>query len=207
MKTNSDNPLLSNYDRIILASKSPRRLDILREHGIIPIVMPGNADESLPDNISFTDAVTMLSDRKALASLEQPEIVEFDGKSLIIASDTIVYKDKIMGKPIDEEDAFVMLSSLRNDKHYVASGVTLIAVINGEPQFDERISFAEVTEIICGDYTDEDIRSYIATGEPMDKAGAYAIQGGFRKYISEFKGDYENVVGLPYSRIISELNK
>lgn len=207
MKTNSDNPLLSNYDRIILASKSPRRLDILREHGIEPIVMPGNADELLPCDISFTDAVTMLSDRKALAALEQPGITEFDGKSLVIASDTIVYKDKIMGKPIDEGDAFDMLSSLRNDMHYVASGVTLIAVINGEPQPDTRISFAEVTEIICGDYTDEDIRSYIATGEPMDKAGAYAIQGGFRKYISEFKGDYENVVGLPYSRIISELNK
>jgi maf-like protein len=207
MKTNSDNPLLSNYDRIILASKSPRRLDILREHGIEPIVLPGNADESLPDDISFTDAVVMLSDRKALAALEHPKIAEFEGKSLIIASDTIVYKDKVMGKPIDEEDAFIMLSSLRNDKHYVASGVTLIAVINGEPQLDNRMSFAEITEIICGDYTDEDIRSYIATGEPMDKAGAYAIQGGFRKYISEFKGDYENVVGLPYNMIISELNK
>lgn len=207
METNSDNPLLSNYDRIILASKSPRRLDILREHGIEPIVLPGNADESLPDDISFTDAVVMLSDRKALSALEQPKIAEFEGKSLIIASDTIVYKDKVMGKPIDEEDAFVMLSSLRNDKHYVASGVTLIAVTNGEPQLDKRMSFAEVTEIICGDYTDEDIRSYIATGEPMDKAGAYAIQGGFRKYISEFKGDYENVVGLPYNMIISELNK
>ena len=207
MKTNSDNPLLSNYDRIILASKSPRRLDILREHGIEPIVLLGNADESLPDDISFTDAVVMLSERKALAALEQPKIAEFEGKSLIIASDTIVYKDKIMGKPIDKEDAFVMLSSLRNDKHYVATGVTLIDIIDGVPQIDDICSFAEVTEIICGNYTDEDIWSYIKTGEPADKAGAYAIQGGFRKYIREFRGDYENVVGLPYNRIISQLNK
>ena len=207
MKTKIDNPLLSRYNIVILASKSPRRLDILRDHGIEPIIMPGNTDESLPDGISFTDAVTMLSERKAMAALELPDILGFEGKSLLIASDTIVYKDIIMGKPINNEDAFNMLASLRNDTHYVATGVTLIDIIDGVPQIDDICSFAEVTEIICGDYTDEDIWSYIKTGEPADKAGAYAIQGGFRKYIKEFIGDYENVVGLPYSRIISELNK
>ena len=207
MKTKLDNPLLSRYDRVILASKSPRRLEILRNHGVEPIVMPGNAGEALPDGISFTDAVTMLSERKAMAALELPDILGFEGKSLLIASDTIVYKDIIMGKPINNEYAFNMLASLRNDTHYVATGVTLIDIIDGVPQLDDRCSFAEVTEIICGDYTDEDIWSYIKTGEPADKAGAYAIQGGFRKYIKEFIGDYENVVGLPYSRIISELNK
>ena len=207
MKTKIDNPLLSRYDRVILASKSPRRLDILRDHGIEPIIMPGNTDESLPDGISFTDAVTMLSERKAMAALELPAILGFEGKSLLIASDTIVYKDIIMGKPIDNEDSFNMLASLRNDTHYVASGVTLIDIIDGVPQIDDICSFAEVTEIICDDYTDEDIWSYIKTGEPADKAGSYAIQGGFKKYIREFRGDYENVVGLPYNRIISELNK
>ena len=207
MKTKLDNPLLSRYDRVILASKSPRRLEILRNHGVEPVVMPGNTDEALPDGISFTDAVTMLSERKAMAALELPDILGFEGKSLLIASDTIVYKDIIMGKPINNEDAFNMLASLRNDTHYVATGVTLIDIIDGVPQLDDRCSFAEVTEIICGDYTDEDIWSYIKTGEPADKAGAYAIQGGFRKYIKEFIGDYENVVGLPYNRIISELNK
>ena len=207
MKTKIDTPLLSRYDRVILASKSPRRLDILRDHGIEPIIMPGNTDESLPDGITFTDAVTMLSERIAMAALELPDILGFEGKSLLIASDTIVYKDIIMGKPIDNEDAFNMLASLRNDTHYVASGVTLIDIIEGVPQIDNICSFAEVTEIICDDYTDEDRWSYIKTGEPTDKAGAYAIQGGFRKYIREFRGDYENVVGLPYNRIISELNK
>ena len=207
MKTKIDNPLLSRYDRVILASKSPRRLDILRNHGVEPIVKPGNADESLPEGISFTDAVTMLSKRKAMAALELPDILGLEGKSLLIASDTIVYKDIIMGKPRDNEDAFNMLSSLRNDTHYVATGVTLIDIIDGVPQIDDICSFSEVTEIICGAYTDEDIWSYIKTGEPADKAGAYAIQGGFRKYIRAFRGDYENVVGLPYNRIISELNK
>ena len=113
MKTKLDNLLLSRYDRVILASKSPRRLEILRNHGVEPIVMPGNTDEALPDGISFTDAVTMLSERKAMAALELPDILKLEGKLLLIASDTIVYKDIIMGKPHDNEDAFNMLASLR----------------------------------------------------------------------------------------------
>lgn len=131
MKTKLDNLLLSRYDRVILASKSPRRLEILRNHGVEPIVMPGNTDEALPDGISFTDAVTMLSERKAMAALELPDILKLEGKLLLIASDTIVYKDIIMGKPHDNEDAFNMLASLRNDTHYVATGVTLINIIDG----------------------------------------------------------------------------
>ena len=99
------------------------------DHGVEPIVKPGNADESLPEGISFTDAVTMLSERKAMAALELPDILVLEGKSLLIASDTIVYKDIIMGKPHDNEDAFNMLASLRNDTHYVATGVTLIDII------------------------------------------------------------------------------
>ena len=89
----------------------------------------------------------------------------------------------------------------------MASGVTLIEIKDGSPRLDDVKSFVEITEIVCGDYSDEEINEYIATDEPFDKAGSYAIQGGFRKYISEFHGDYENVVGLPYSRMIAELAK
>lgn len=207
MSNNPPDHALAKYDNVILASKSPRRSDILYEHGVKTLIMPGDVDESLPPGISFVDAVKMLSYKKALSAATRPDIEEVKGLSLIIAADTVVYKDEIMGKPKDAGDAFRMLSSLRASKHYVASGVTLIEIEDGSPRLDDVKSFVEITEIVCGDYSDEEINEYIATGEPFDKAGSYAIQGGFRKYISEFRGDYENVVGLPYNRMIAELAK
>ena len=89
MKTKLDNPLLSRYDRVILASKSPRRLDILRDHGVEPIVKPGNADESLPEGISFTDAVTMLSERKTMAALELPDILVLESVRLALSQNPL----------------------------------------------------------------------------------------------------------------------
>ncbi len=207
MANNPSDHALAKYENVILASKSPRRSEILYEHGVKALIMPGDVDESLPPGISFVDAVKMLSYKKALAAATRPDIEEVKGLSLIVAADTVVYKDEIMGKPKDAEDAFRMLSSLRASKHCVASGVTLIEIKDGAPRLDDVKSFVEITEIVCGDYSDEEINEYIATDEPFDKAGSYAIQGGFRKYISEFHGDYENVVGLPYSRMIAELAK
>lgn len=179
---------------IILASASPRRLELMRKHNIEPTVLPSNTEEILPDKISMTDAVEMLAAQKAEACYES--LTDDYSNSLIIAADTIVYKDEIMGKPEDREDAFRMLSKIRNTFHYVVTGVCIIDVDTGK-----RDVFSDVTKVFCKDYSDEDIWDYINGEEPMDKAGSYAIQGLFGKHIDHIEGDYENVIGLPFYRI------
>ena len=185
---------------IILASASPRRYEILKKHGIDPVVMPADADEALPDGIGMTDAVELLSERKARAVyghiISDPMLrSKYDGFT-IIGSDTIVWKDEIMGKPHDAADAFRMLDKIRGTHHQVVTGVALIQVNSGDP-----IVLSDITTVYCKNYSDEDIFDYIASGEPFDKAGSYAIQGLFGRHIDHIDGDYENVVGLPYHRI------
>lgn len=193
----------SKYSNILLASKSPRRLEILNNHGIAPIIVAQNVDESISDNMDFREVVKTLSLKKAKAAVDALKSTETC--SLLIASDTVVYKDEIMGKPLDDNDAFNMLKKIRGTSHQVASGVTLIEINNGIPDIENAKVFAEVTKIYCKNYSDKDIFEYISSGEPFDKAGSYAIQGIFRKYIQGFEGDYENVVGLPFNRILAEL--
>lgn len=192
--------------KIILASASPRRLEILEKHDIHPVVMPTDAVEELPEGIGMTEAVKTLAERKARAcldSIEQaPALSDKYKGHVIIGSDTIVWKDEIMGKPVDAEDAFRMLDSIRGTSHYVVTGVCLIDVNSGDSAV-----ISDVTEVWCKNYTDEDIYDYISRETPYDKAGSYAIQGYFGRYIDHIVGDYENVVGLPYYRIADSLKK
>ena len=179
---------------VILASKSPRRLEIMRAHGIEPIVIPSNTEERLPEGIGMEAAVKMLAEQKALATYNA-----LDGDyrdAVVVGSDTIVYKDEILGKPRDYDDAFRMLSKIRGTSHYVATGVAVIDVQTGK-----ICILADVTTVYCKNYTDEQIREYIEKEQPYDKAGSYAIQGPFGEYIDHIEGDYENVVGLPFYRI------
>ena len=186
--------------KIILASASPRRREILEKHGIEPVVMPTDADEFLREGIGMTDAVRILAERKARACYtnirHDKDLLNKYHDHVIIGSDTIVYKDEIMGKPEDAEDARRMLRSYRGTFHYVVTGITLIDVDSGNEEV-----LSDVTRVWCKDYTDEDIENYISMAEPYDKAGACAIQGYFGRYIDHIEGDYENVVGLPYYRI------
>lgn len=177
---------------IILASKSPRRYEILKNHGIDPIVIPANADETLPDGIGMKEAVRLLALKKARAVFACIERDNY-GEGYIIGSDTIVYKDEIMGKPIDRNDARKMIETIRGTYHFVSTGVALIDIKSGE-----EIVLNDVTKVFCKNYSDEDIEEYLDTDEPYDKAGAYAIQGIFGKYIDRYEGDFENVVGLPF---------
>lgn len=192
--------------KIILASASPRRLEIMNKHGINPIVMPTEADETIVGNPSMTEVVEDLSERKAAACYEsiKSDVALSDKYAghVIIGADTIVYTDKILGKPEDAEDAYRMIDSYRGTYHYVVTGITLIDVDSGDTE-----TLSDITKVWCVNYTDDQIKDYISREEPYDKAGAYAIQGYFGRYIDHIEGDYENVVGLPFYRIEKALEK
>ena len=125
--------------------------------------------------------------------------MEPEDSVIVIGADTIVYhKGEILTKPKNEEDAFRILKSLERQIHKVYTGVTICSA-------HKNVSFYEKTDVWVYDMTDEEIRDYISTGEPMDKAGAYGIQGKFAAYIKGIEGDYNNVVGLPVARLVHEL--
>ncbi len=172
---------------IILASKSPRRKELLSMCGFEFEIKPAEADETLPENISPKEAVEYLSQIKA-------EAIN-DNENIIIGADTVVaLGNEIMGKPKDEEDAFLMLSKLSGKIHSVYTGVTII-------KKDERITFSSETKVEFYPLTEQEIRDYISTKEPMDKAGAYGIQGLGGLLIKSVEGDYNNVVGLPVAEL------
>lgn len=188
--------------KVILASGSPRRREILNKHGIEPVILPQDTDESLPRGIGMTEAVERLAAAKARACYDAvKDDPRYDGH-VILGADTIVWKDEIMGKPVDADDAFRMLDKIRGTSHYVVTGVCLIDKNTGS-----ETTLSDVTTVYCVDYSDADIDDYIASGEPFDKAGSYAIQGLFGPYVDHIDGDYENVVGLPFYRIEDALRQ
>lgn len=197
---------MKRHMKIILASASPRRREILEKHGIHPVVMPTDANEDLPGGIEMHDAVKTLAERKARACCDSitgdPALREKYRGYVVIGADTIVWKDEIMGKPSDAADAYRMLDSIRGTSHFVVTGVCLIDLESGAKEV-----ISDSTTVWCKDYSDEDIYDYISLEEPYDKAGSYAIQGYFGRYIDHIDGDYENVVGLPYYRIEGSLNE
>ena len=177
---------------IILASASPRRREMFEEQGVPVEIVPADIDEDLPFAMSPEGAVMYL----ALAKADR---VAEDHQGLIIAADTIVvYDGEIMGKPVDEEDAFRMLSLLRGNVHQVITGVCLVDS-REEPRRKECLW--DVTDVYFKDYSDEELRRYVETDEPYDKAGGYAIQMTFGKYIDHIDGDRDNVIGFPMHRI------
>lgn len=176
---------------IILASQSPRRKELLTQIGIrgFKVVSP-DVDETVDDNLPPAQVVEELSLRKARAVAEGSH--EDD---LIIAADTVVsFEGAVLGKPSNEREAFAMLSGLSGNRHYVYTGVTVI-------QGERAVTQHEVTAVAFRDIEPDEIADYIATGEPMDKAGAYGIQGVGSLLVSGIDGDYFNVMGLPVYRL------
>ena len=185
---------------VILASGSPRRIQMLQEAGADPRIIKPQCEEILHMPLEPQQIVMSLALKKGqwvenkLAEENDPSL---NSPSLLIASDTIVYYDRVMGKPQDEEDAFRMLSELRNRPHSVFSGVYLNFVNAGR-----KLLFFDETKVFVKDCSDSWLREYISTGEPMDKAGGYAIQGLFGPMIDHIEGHYDNVVGLPLDKIL-----
>ena len=173
--------------RIILGSGSPRRRELLQRMGIdnFSILVPEVA-EQFPDGLTPQEIVCHISRQKAEVLSHSVEPTD-----IVITADTMVFLDQArLGKPRDEAHALEMLTALQGRHHIVCTGVTV-------RQGDRCVTGAETTEVIFRPATQEELLSYIATGEPMDKAGAYAIQGGAGEMIDRFEGSYENIVGLP----------
>ena len=185
--------------RLILASGSPRRDELLNTAGLFHEVIVSGADEDVPETDPCA-LVEKLSARKAEDVFRQ---VEEEKDFAVIGADTVVALDGvILGKPHSEADAARMLRLLSGRAHHVCTGVTIHGRI-GEKECVR--TFSEVSHVYVAPLTEEEIHSYIATGEPMDKAGAYGIQGAFCRYVTHIEGDYFNIVGLPVSRVYREL--
>lgn len=227
--------------KVVLASQSPRRKQLLEQIGVEFDIWPSKKEEVVSSSIP-SEVCVELCKQKALDVASQ--IVSYNEEHkdittaqdiLVIGADTIVAMPvgiveadenpenlktsenveaaktlktsetvyEILGKPKTESEAFEMLCKLRNTKHTVFTGVSFV-FISKEGRVGEY-SFYEATDVFFGPIEDDEIKEYIATGEPMDKAGAYGIQGAFAKYIKGINGDFYNVMGLPVSRICYEL--
>lgn len=186
-----------NLEPLILASASPRRSEILQAVGWPFQKMPVDLDETRVNDESPANYVERLAVEKAQAAASKIP------RGIVLGADTTVVVDsEILGKPFDETDAHRMLKSLSGRWHEVLTGVALVQV--GEKE--TRISAIERTRVKFAEISDEEIAAYIATKEPMDKAGAYAIQGRAALFIERFEGDYWNVMGLPI-RLVYNLIK
>jgi septum formation protein len=184
----SSDPLLPA--RIVLASASPRRAELLRAAGIDFDVQPADVDESIGGGELPIEYVSRLAEAKGRL------VYEHDRARTVLAADTAVIVDAhILGKPADERDARRMLRLLSDRKHEV---LTAVSVFHPGEIVDTRV---EVTSVEFASLTDSDVDWYVSTGEPMDKAGAYAVQGLASRFVTRIEGSYSNVVGLPVALV------
>lgn len=189
--------------RVILASGSPRRKELLKMITDSFEVHVSDCEEIITSDVP-AEVTKELAKQKAEAVLE--EIVQKEKEFLVIGADTVVsLLGRIYGKPKDKEEAFSMLSSLQGRTHEVTTGVALFLVTEGK--MTQCDIFSETTEVEVAPMTVKEIEAYIETGDCYDKAGAYGIQGVFSKHIAGIKGDYFNVVGFPIHRIYEAFKK
>lgn len=181
--------------RIILASKSPRRKELLELMGVRNFeIIVSNTDETIEEGLSIEEQSKKLAYQKAKEVFDKTE-----GERIVIGSDTIVVKDgKIYGKPKDEKEAFQFITELRANTHEVITSLCVLKEENGN--VTEYLDY-DVTTIEVKYITDEEINKWIKTGKPMDKAGAYSIQDEFSVFISKINGNYHSVIGLPTSKL------
>ena len=182
----------------VLASASPRRKELLTQIGIKFRICTSKKEEEIsrhrPEEI-----VKELSYTKAMDVFERG-----NRDAVVIGADTIVvYDEKVLGKPKTEEEAYEMIKMLQGNVHQVYTGMNIIWSENGSTYIHSDVA---MTEVELYDMSEEEIRSYIATEEPYDKAGGYGIQGFFARYVKQIKGDYNNVVGLPIGKLYQILN-
>lgn len=171
---------------------------MFHDHGFDPVVIPSRVEETVPMPLSPVETVLFLALKKALSVKRQGSLPP--GKGVIIAGDTIVYQDEILGKPVDKKDAFRILSKLNGKEHRVITGMALLR--SDIPGFQ---LFTEESKVTFHTYTTAELEDYLDTSEPYDKAGAYAIQGTFGKYVRKVNGDRNNIIGLPWDALMAHL--
>jgi len=182
---------------IILASTSPRRKELLQQIGVKFEIVPGQASEDIEKELSPREAVRVLAQRKADA------IASVRPEALVIAADTVIsLDDEILGKPGSYQRAKEMLARLSGRTHQVVSGVAMVCLLRNIHDI-----FNVTTDVTFGVLSDDLIEKYVKTGEPLDKAGAYAIQGGGSILVRSIKGSYWNVVGFPIFEIAEGLSR
>lgn len=185
--------------KIVLASASPRRRELLERIGVQFEVLPTEGEEKTT-KANPGEAVEELALQKAARSraLQEDDV-------MVIGSDTVVVlDDRILGKPGSEEEAEAMLRTLQGRSHRVCTGVAVLLKEKGKLR---QTVFHEEAEVEIWPMSEEEIRNYVATGEPMDKAGAYGIQGVFCVYVKGIRGDYNTIVGFPVSRFYQEMKQ
>jgi septum formation protein len=183
--------------KIVLASASPRRKELLEQCGIKPEIIASDIDERISNNHTPEEITMSLSFQKAM------EVALRIGEGLVIGADTVVVlDDEILGKPLDEEEAFSMLRRLSGKCHRVITGFSII-----DAEGTERVVDYETTNVYFRSLSDQEISGYISTGECDDKAGAYGIQGKGALLVEKIEGCYFNVMGLPISKLNHSLKK
>lgn len=187
--------------KIILASGSPRRKELLLQIGIVPEIIVSHVEEKITSDVP-AEVVMSLAEQKAVdVAKEMPE------GTVILGSDTVVAADgKILGKPKSHEEAYEMIRRLAGRSHQVYTGVCLVKK-GPKGEADTVVSFYDETDVNVSPMTEKEIRKYADSEEPMDKAGSYAVQGFFARYIDGLKGSYANVMGLPVHLVYQELKK
>jgi septum formation protein len=183
--------------KLVLASRSPRREELMKMLGLDFTIVPSKIDEKKYVNL---EPITMV---KALARAKAEEVAGLVEDTLVIGSDTIVLLDSsILGKPVDRDDAIAILKKLQNKKHLVLTGLAICDTNTGKVLLDY-----DQTEVYMGSMSEEDIINYINTGEPMDKAGAYGIQGKGGIFVERINGSYFTVMGLPLHKLVKMLKE
>jgi len=181
--------------RLILASSSPRRKELLELANLPFEILVSDIEETIPENELPETIVQLLARQKAMAVAEKAR------DAYVIGADTVVvYNDIILGKPKTTEDAYATLKMLSDKTHEVLTGVSIISP-------ESEMTFFERTKVTFWPLAEEEIKQYIVSGEPMDKAGSYGIQGRGSLLVKKIEGDYFSVVGLPIARTVRELKK
>ena len=192
-------------NRYILASASPRRREILAQVGISFEVMAGNVEEVITETIPerMVMELAALKSNDIRNKLQDNPCGKGYDNIYVIGADTMVFCNNIhMGKPGSYEQAFDMIRMLQGNTHQFITGVCVNELISGR-----QITFAETTNVNVVPMSDSQIHEYISVGESMDKAGAYAVQGYFSRYVKGIEGDYFNVVGFPVCRFFTEISR
>ena len=205
---NSLSKIMRQHVSVILASGSPRRKELFSRAGLIFSVHISNCDESteLTDPEALVAELSLRKARAVANELQEAKQGSDPTGALLVSADTVVALDnRVLGKPADEAEALAMLNELSGRTHRVLTGVTTLYRSSRKTTFHPCFSFTDQTRVTMYPFTQDEALAYIATGEPMDKAGSYGIQGIGGRLVEKIEGSYDNVVGFPLPRFLREL--